>query len=63
LRTARKSAGGFGNFSDGGFGGAMLAHAVRNSGAAIASAFRAGIMLRKQTTRRLLAAPPVPPLL
>jgi hypothetical protein len=33
LRTARKSAGGFGNFSDGGFGGAMLAHAVNSSGA------------------------------
>jgi hypothetical protein len=32
LRTARKSAGGFGNSSDGGFGGAIVAQAVNNTG-------------------------------
>jgi len=37
LRTARKSEGGFGNSSDGGCGGPIVAHAVRINGAPTAS--------------------------
>jgi hypothetical protein len=48
LRTARKSVGGLDNSSEGGCGGAMVAHAMLNSSAAIAgSAFRASFMQKK----------------
>jgi hypothetical protein len=50
LRVARRSEGAFGNSSDGGCGGVIVAHAVNISGAPTASKnFRIKRVMRKKT--------------
>jgi hypothetical protein len=48
LRTARRSAGGFGNSSDGGCGGPIVAHAVNKAGAAKTKIVEAEHLMRKK---------------
>jgi hypothetical protein len=50
LRAARKSEGGFGNSSDGGSGGPIVAHAVNISGVPRANkSFEVERLMRKKT--------------